>query len=61
VSRLDEIVLDCAHPEALAPFWCSVLGRQVISSSPNAVELFPRPIDDETGWPTSEPLPSFHP
>ena len=47
VSRLNEIVLDCPDPGALAPFWCAVLGLQVIDADDEVVELYDRVLDDE--------------
>jgi len=29
IGRIDEVVVDCARPKALAEFWCAVLGGQL--------------------------------
>lgn len=30
IGRIDEVVIDCANPEALASFWAQVLGGEAI-------------------------------
>lgn len=45
-SRLNEIVIDAADPEALAAFWCAVLGWQVVDSSDDEYELMPAAVSD---------------
>ncbi len=39
--RLSEIVIDCRDPEALARFWCEVLGYQELSREDGAIEIGP--------------------
>jgi len=48
VSRLNEIVLDCPDPAALAPFWCAALGLQVIDKDPDALELYDRELETDS-------------
>jgi catechol 2,3-dioxygenase-like lactoylglutathione lyase family enzyme len=39
---MSELVVDCADPEALAAFWCEVLGYEVLlRESPTSVEIGP--------------------
>lgn len=40
--RISELVLDCRDPEALAAFWCEVLGFVVIHREDGDVEIGPR-------------------
>jgi catechol-2,3-dioxygenase len=37
--RITELVLDCADPDKLADFWCSVLGYQVLDRDPDSIEI----------------------
>ncbi|MFC8124943.1 VOC family protein [Streptomyces sp. NPDC057302] len=37
-SKFTELAIDCADPEALARFWCSVLGYEVIEEEDGAEE-----------------------
>jgi catechol 2,3-dioxygenase-like lactoylglutathione lyase family enzyme len=37
--KLTEFVVDCADPEALAAFWCAVLGWEVIDRDNGDVEI----------------------
>ena len=37
--RITELVLDCADPDKLADFWCSVLGYQVLDRDPDGIEI----------------------
>ncbi|HEY6749213.1 MAG TPA: VOC family protein [Mycobacteriales bacterium] len=40
--RISELVVDCADPEALAAFWCEVLGYEVLlREEPGSVEIGP--------------------
>ncbi len=39
--KLTEIVIDCAEPEALATFWCAVLGWKVVDRDEGSVEIGP--------------------
>ncbi len=39
--RISELVVDCRDPEALAAFWCEVLGYEVLLREPGAVEIGP--------------------
>jgi hypothetical protein len=36
-------VIDCGDPEALAAFWCQVLGYQVVSRNEREVDIAPSP------------------
>ncbi|MFI0479859.1 VOC family protein [Actinomadura sp. 9N215] len=40
--RISELVLDCRDPEALAEFWCEVLGFVVLVREDGDVEIGPR-------------------
>ncbi|QKW36609.1 VOC family protein [Actinomadura sp. NAK00032] len=40
--RISELVLDCRDPEALAAFWCEVLGFVVLHREDGDVEIGPR-------------------
>ncbi|NKZ04006.1 VOC family protein [Actinomadura latina] len=40
--RISELVIDCRDPEALAAFWCEVLGFAVLDREEYAVEIGPR-------------------
>ncbi|MFB4309955.1 VOC family protein [Actinomadura sp. GTD37] len=40
--RLSELVIDCRDPEALAAFWCEVLGFVVLDREGDAVEIGPQ-------------------
>ena len=37
--RITELVLDCADPDKLADFWCSVLGYQVLDRDSDGIEI----------------------
>lgn len=39
--RISELVLDCRDPEALAEFWCEVLGFVVLDQDDGAIEIGP--------------------
>jgi catechol 2,3-dioxygenase-like lactoylglutathione lyase family enzyme len=39
--RLSELVVDCRDPEALARFWCAVLGYTRLGEEDGAVEIGP--------------------
>ena len=39
--RLSELVLDCRDPQALADFWCAVLGYRRLGEEDGAVEIGP--------------------
>ena len=39
--RFSEIVIDCHDPQALAGFWCAVLGYQVLDEDDGGVEIGP--------------------
>ncbi|MGH3239573.1 MAG: VOC family protein [Spirillospora sp.] len=39
--RISELVLDCRDPEALAEFWCEVLGFVVLHREDGDVEIGP--------------------
>lgn len=41
--RISEIVIDCADPARAAEFWCSTLGYEVRTSTPDGVEIMGRP------------------
>ena len=41
IGRLDEVVLDCHDPAALAEFWLGVLGGRVVRQSHEWVALYP--------------------
>lgn len=40
--RITELVLDCRDPEALAEFWCEVLGFVVLDREDDDIEIGPR-------------------
>lgn len=40
--RISELVLDCRDPEALADFWCEVLGFVVLDRDGDDIEIGPR-------------------
>ncbi|MFE9099176.1 VOC family protein [Actinomadura geliboluensis] len=40
--RISELILDCRDPEALAAFWCEVLGYVVLHREDGDVEIGPR-------------------
>lgn len=40
-NRITELVLDCRDPDALAPFWCAVLGYDVLDRDDDSVEIGP--------------------
>nr|WP_062341204.1 VOC family protein [Herbidospora sakaeratensis] len=42
--RISELVIDCRDPEALAAFWCEVLGYVVVGREEGFIEIGP---DDE--------------
>ncbi len=44
IGRLDEVVVDCLDPTALATFWATVLGREVVVRRPDWVY-----VDDPAG------------
>jgi catechol 2,3-dioxygenase-like lactoylglutathione lyase family enzyme len=46
--RLTEIVVDCADPQALAQFWCAVLGWVVTEAEADVVEVRPEGTDART-------------
>ena len=39
--RLSELVVDCRDPQALARFWCAVLGYEVLDEDDGTVEIGP--------------------
>jgi hypothetical protein len=39
--RISELVLSCADPELLAPFWCEVLGYVELDREDGAIEIGP--------------------
>jgi predicted enzyme related to lactoylglutathione lyase len=39
IGRLDEVVMDCADPAALALFWRSVVGGEIVGQSAEWVAL----------------------
>lgn len=39
--RISELVVDCRDPEALAAFWCEILGFKVLDRDGEAVEIGP--------------------
>jgi catechol 2,3-dioxygenase-like lactoylglutathione lyase family enzyme len=39
--RLSELVVDCRDPQALARFWCAVLGYGVLDEDDGTVEIGP--------------------
>lgn len=41
VSRISELVLNCADPELLARFWCGVLGYVELDREDGAIEIGP--------------------
>ena len=41
VSRISELVLNCADPELLAGFWCGVLGYVELDREDGAIEIGP--------------------
>ena len=41
VSRISELVLNCANPELLAQFWCGVLGYEELDREDGAIEIGP--------------------
>jgi catechol 2,3-dioxygenase-like lactoylglutathione lyase family enzyme len=41
VSRISELVLNCADPELLARFWCGVLGYVELGREDGAIEIGP--------------------
>jgi catechol 2,3-dioxygenase-like lactoylglutathione lyase family enzyme len=40
--RISELVLECRDPEALARFWCEVLGFVVLDREGHDIEIGPR-------------------
>jgi predicted enzyme related to lactoylglutathione lyase len=47
-SRIATIAIDAARPEALAEFWCSVLGWKVLEADGDIVSIGP----EDASWPT---------
>ena len=41
VSRISELVLNCADPELLARFWCGVLGYVELDREDGSIEIGP--------------------
>ena len=41
VSRISELVLNCANPELLAQFWCGVLGYEELDREDGSIEIGP--------------------
>lgn len=39
--RITELALDCVDPEALATFWCAVLGYEEVDRDETGVEIAP--------------------
>lgn len=39
--RITDLVLNCVDPEALAPFWCAVLGYEVLDVDETGVSIGP--------------------
>ena len=39
--RISELIIDCRDPEALAAFWCEILGFKVLGREGEAVEIGP--------------------
>jgi hypothetical protein len=41
IGRLDEVVIDCLDPLALAPFWQALIGGDIVRQSAEWVALVP--------------------
>jgi hypothetical protein len=55
VSKLSEVSIDCADPDALARFWCAVLDYAIIedeSPEEGVVGIAPGGADEPDGRPT---------
>jgi catechol 2,3-dioxygenase-like lactoylglutathione lyase family enzyme len=48
-SRFTELAIDCADPEALARFWCAVLGYTVLDTEDGVVTIGPEAPAAEAG------------
>ena len=60
--RFSELVVDCRDPEALARFWCAVLGYRELSREDGAIEIGPEagfggPAPTLVFGPVAEPTP----
>jgi predicted enzyme related to lactoylglutathione lyase len=53
VSRLTNIVIDALDPPAVAEFWCSVLGWQIVEESDEGVSI----AAANGAWPVIDILP----
>jgi predicted enzyme related to lactoylglutathione lyase len=47
-SRIAVIAIDATHPEAVAAFWCQVLGWHVIDTEDDLISIGP----EDGSWPT---------
>ena len=45
-SKFTELAIDCADPDALARFWCAVLGYEVQDEENGLVTIGPRGVPD---------------
>lgn len=61
VSRLSELVIDCADPERLATFWCGVLGYVELDREDGAIEIGPPDVGFGGAQPTIILSPSDDP
>jgi catechol 2,3-dioxygenase-like lactoylglutathione lyase family enzyme len=52
-SRVTTVLVDCRDAEALAAFWCAVLGYEVVDRSDGDVEIGP------PGQPEKGPVPTL--
>lgn len=57
-SRFTELAVDCADPEALAGFWCAVLGYEVREAEDGLVTIGPPTGPREAAW-TGAPVVTF--
>lgn len=48
-SKLTEVAIDCADPDALAGFWCAVLGYAVLDQDDDLVTIGPAPTPGTSG------------
>jgi catechol 2,3-dioxygenase-like lactoylglutathione lyase family enzyme len=54
-SKLTELAMDCADPEALARFWCAVLGYELQEEGDGTVTIGPAGASEESDRPGPVP------
>ncbi|KQQ98430.1 glyoxalase [Arthrobacter sp. Leaf141] len=61
VSRISELVLNCADPELLSKFWCGVLGYVELDREDGSIEIGPPEVGFGGLQPTIILSPSTNP